>query len=133
MKSFMDISVIIPTFNEQDEIGRLIASLQQQSGLQLEILVVDGGSSDATVEISKSYRANVLISPSKGRGAQMNYAAKFARSRLLLFLHADSYLESSVQLETAVKFYLASPDASSSAGHFAINFLSPTTDRKSVV
>jgi len=85
------ISVIIPTFNESASIADLISLVRTQSlGVEVEIIVVDGGSTDATAEIVKHSKATFLRSPQKGRSAQLNYGAAHSSYPHLFFLHADS-------------------------------------------
>lgn len=81
------ISVIIPTLNEAGNIQNAIASIQ--SGTNIEVIVVDGGSQDYTVELSQSLGAKVISSP-PGRAMQMNAGAFMASGDILLFLHADT-------------------------------------------
>jgi len=83
------ISIIIPTFNEAGNIKEAIASTQKSANI--EIIVVDGGSSDDTVEIAQSLGVKV-ISSSPGRAVQMNVGAAMANGEILLFLHADTRL-----------------------------------------
>lgn len=87
------ISIIIPTYNEADSIARLLHYLQGAMAQEPrpEILVVDGGSTDATAHLARQAGATVLASPRKGRAAQLNHGAARARGMLLYFLHADSY------------------------------------------
>jgi rSAM/selenodomain-associated transferase 2/rSAM/selenodomain-associated transferase 1 len=83
------ISIIIPTLNEADVIKATIARLPESE--KVEILVVDGGSSDNTVVSAQTLGARVLIkAPSKAE--QMNAGAAEARGKVLLFLHADTRL-----------------------------------------
>jgi rSAM/selenodomain-associated transferase 2 len=86
---YKDISVIIPAFNEETNIKSSIDSAKQLN--PLEIIVVDGGSTDRTCELAKNTGAK-LIKSAKGRGAQMNAGASLAQGEILLFLHADSRL-----------------------------------------
>jgi rSAM/selenodomain-associated transferase 2 len=91
------ISVIIPVLNEAKQIGPCLDQFADQQG-DLEIIVVDGGSLDATVNLAKRLGAKV-IHASGGRGPQMNAGAAVARGEILLFLHADGRLpEDSVRL-----------------------------------
>ncbi len=81
------LSVVIPVLNEAANLSQTLASLS--SGFEVEILVVDGGSSDASVEVAERSGASVLRSE-PGRGRQMNLGAGAAQGDLLFFLHGDS-------------------------------------------
>ena len=85
------LSVIIPVLNEQAVIGRCIRALQG-SLPDAEILVVDGASSDATVETARQFPAVRVIEAARGRALQMNAGASAAQGNVLLFLHADVQL-----------------------------------------
>ena len=86
------LSVIIPTFNEAAAIGPLLAYLRADaSAAPLEIIVADGGSTDATAAAAAAAGARVLACPRRGRAAQLNHGAAAAQGPLLYFLHADSY------------------------------------------
>ena len=82
------LSVVIPTLNEAACIGTTLESVQRVS-TDLEIIVVDGGSTDDTVGIAQWCGARVLTS-ARGRGAQLHAGALAARSDVLWFLHADT-------------------------------------------
>ncbi len=99
------ISIIIPTYNEAGNISELLSELTDVAGAEsgldnglenrIEIIVVDGGSSDRTPAIVSDYIESYpvqLIVTSPGRAAQMNQGAKAAQGKILLFLHADSRL-----------------------------------------
>ncbi|MFN6474096.1 MAG: TIGR04283 family arsenosugar biosynthesis glycosyltransferase [Nostoc sp. SerVER01] len=83
------ISIIIPTLNEAANIKEAIATTQAR--INIEFIVVDGGSSDDSVEIAQSLGVKV-ISSSAGRAVQMNAGAVAASGEILLFLHADTRL-----------------------------------------
>lgn len=89
------ISIIIPMLNEAERIGKLLQHLIENAKQknQLELIVVDGGSTDNSVEIVKTFtQTNIkLINSSKGRAKQMNIGAKAATGTILYFLHADSF------------------------------------------
>tara|TARA_R110000868_G_scaffold259361_5_gene517346 strand:- start:117634 stop:118317 length:684 start_codon:yes stop_codon:yes gene_type:complete len=86
------ISIIIPAINEEESLIKLIPYLISSSELEeIEIIISDGGSTDGTKELSKKNIVRVVQSPKKGRAAQMNYGAKYAKGKTLYFLHADSY------------------------------------------
>jgi rSAM/selenodomain-associated transferase 2 len=82
-----NISIIIPTLNEAQNIPALKPLIQQVN----EIIVIDGGSSDTTVQLATNLGFTVLRTD-KGRGAQLNLGAGKASSQILLFLHADTTL-----------------------------------------
>ncbi|MEO9648848.1 MAG: TIGR04283 family arsenosugar biosynthesis glycosyltransferase [Roseobacter sp.] len=88
------ISVIIPTLNAQEHLGACLRALMPglEAGLIRELIVSDGGSSDATVEIAKAWGAEI-IQGSPSRGAQLARACGAAQGRWLLVLHADTRLE----------------------------------------
>jgi len=85
----MSVSIIIPTWNEATCIADTIRSLRQQN--PREIIVVDGGSSDASIVCARE--ADVVLTSQPGRAFQMNAGAAVARGDCLLFLHADCTLE----------------------------------------
>lgn len=82
------VSVIIPTLNEEESIGVTLEAIARVRG-DFEVIVTDGGSDDATVEIARQFGARVIISD-RGRGTQMHNGAQVARGQTLLFLHADT-------------------------------------------
>ena len=86
------ISIIIPTLNEAHGIGILLEYLNSIINPEIvsEILVVDGGSSDNTLEIASNFKVTVLESE-KGRAKQMNFGAQRAQGTTLYFLHADTF------------------------------------------
>lgn len=86
-----EISIIIPVLNEEAVIERLLDNLQlyRNDRLVKEVLVVDGGSTDSTVERVSKKGVRVLRSV-KGRARQMNAGAKHAAGTILYFLHADT-------------------------------------------
>lgn len=84
------LSVIIPTYNEADHIASLVGSLKKHADYRLiEIIVVDGGSTDETTKLAKNAGAVAVTSPEKGRAAQMNYGVQIAKGEMLYFVHAD--------------------------------------------
>lgn len=82
-------SVIIPTFNEEILIEKILASLVKIDNI--EIIISDGGSSDKTVDIVKKYNVKIVNSKT-GRGIQLNEGAKISNGEILCFLHADTLL-----------------------------------------
>ena len=88
----LTLSSIIPTYNEAATIASLLAYLRQPTAGELapELIVADGGSTDATQQLARQAGATVLHCPRRGRAAQMNHGAQHAQGTLLYFLHADS-------------------------------------------
>lgn len=82
------LSIIIPTLNEAHSIGATLDAMKEVRG-RVEVLIVDGGSSDRTLEILKERGARVIESE-RGRGTQMHAGARAARGEVLWFLHADT-------------------------------------------
>ncbi|AFZ50050.1 TIGR04283 family arsenosugar biosynthesis glycosyltransferase [Dactylococcopsis salina] len=83
------LSVIIPVLNEEKTIAQTLEHLQKTA---VEIIIVDGGSTDNTVEIVQNMGIKTILSPEPGRSNQMNTGAKYAIGKVLLFLHADTKL-----------------------------------------
>lgn len=85
------ISIIIPTLNEAQTIGRLVSHLFQYKEESLvEIIVVDGGSTDDTVAIAEEMGATVISCTNCGRAPQMNKGAAAAIGSILYFVHSDT-------------------------------------------
>ena len=87
----MSLSIIIPTLNEAENIPALLDSLQPQRQRGVEVVVVDGGSTDNTAALARNHADQVITSP-PGRARQMNAGAAAARGEILCFLHADTRL-----------------------------------------
>lgn len=87
----MRISIIVPVLDEAGGLAAALGELQRARKRGHEVIVVDGGSKDATVAIAQPLADRVIVSP-KGRAAQMNAGANEARGDALLFLHADTRL-----------------------------------------
>jgi len=85
------ISIIIPTINEATNLPLLLSDLSviQKEG---EILIIDCGSKDKTIDIANIYGVKVFKSKEKNRGLQLNIGAKNSRGEWLIFLHADTRL-----------------------------------------
>jgi rSAM/selenodomain-associated transferase 2 len=81
-------SVIIPALNEESRVAAAVSSVR---GLA-EVIVVDGGSEDATADVARRAGARVVVSP-RGRGVQLDRGAREATGDWLVFLHADTRLE----------------------------------------
>ena len=88
MKAHPRLSIILPVLNEASGIAATLAALRP---LAAEIIVVDGGSDDATPDIAQGLADQVITAP-RGRALQMNAGAAVVRGDILLFLHADTLL-----------------------------------------
>lgn len=84
------ISIIVPALNEAALLGATLRPLVGAPAT--ELIVVDGGSHDGTIEIARQFTPKVLQG-ARGRANQMNFGARQAEGELLLFLHADTALK----------------------------------------
>ena len=110
------LSVIIPTWNEESTLGPTLERLRPES--VSEVIVVDGGSHDATRTIARSHGAKWL-EVARGRGCQMNRGAAAATGDLLLFLHADTLVPNDFHKHIAE--VLARPGVSAGAFRLGID------------
>ncbi len=83
------LSIVIPTLNEEEHLGQTLEKVDRVP--HGEVIVVDGGSRDRTVEIAEKWGARV-IRTEPNRGRQMNLGAREASGDILLFVHADTRL-----------------------------------------
>ena len=91
----MRLSVVVPALNEERNVARAVASAREGAGAadHCEVVVVDGGSDDATVSVAHSAGADaVLVSPERGRAAQLARGVERCSGDVIVFLHADSTL-----------------------------------------
>jgi glycosyltransferase involved in cell wall biosynthesis len=90
----MSISVVIPCFNAEATIGQAIASVLEQSGREIEILVVDDGSTDHSLAVARSFgpRVRVITGPNRGVAAARNRGIAKTGGEWIVFLDADDLL-----------------------------------------
>jgi glycosyltransferase involved in cell wall biosynthesis len=106
----MQLSVVIITFNEEANIGRTLQSVQPLvADGKGEVIIVDSGSTDRTVEIAKSFGAKVFVEEWKGFAAQKNSAIDKATSNWILSLDADEEVEPSLLDELTFLFRAPTP------------------------
>jgi rSAM/selenodomain-associated transferase 2 len=89
----LKVSVVITTLNEEKHIGNLIENLLAIP--EIEIIVSDGGSTDRTPEICRSYPVKFILGEA-GRGKQLNRGAKAGEGDVFFFLHADSVINGEI-------------------------------------
>jgi len=111
------ISVIIPALKEAAVIGATLVALLRLPG-DLEILLVDGSSDDATAEIARSYQRVRVVVSERGRGTQLREGARVSTGDILWFLHADTI----VPPEAADQIHKTLEDPKIAGGNFALQF-----------
>ena len=85
------LSVVVPVLNEARHLPFLLADLQRWPDA-LQIVVVDGGSTDKTIQVAHQGGAQVVQSPVQGRGQQLQRGLQLSQHSWLMVLHADSRL-----------------------------------------
>jgi rSAM/selenodomain-associated transferase 2 len=115
------VSIIIPTLNAEPFLPSTLAALVPAaiSGLVRELVIVDGGSDDATLAIADGAGA-AIICTERGRGRQLRAGGRVARSDWLLFLHADTVLEEG-WMDEVEQFIEAGETARAAAFRFALD------------
>jgi glycosyltransferase involved in cell wall biosynthesis len=88
----LTVTLVIPALDEARALPATLAHLKRLDPQPDEVLLIDGGSEDATCAIATEAGIRLVISPVQGRGAQVNYGVKAARSTVVCILHADSQL-----------------------------------------
>src|SRR3989344_5384250 len=89
MKNLL-VSVIIPVYNEEEDIEECLNTLQEQNYKPIEIIIVDDGSTDKTLEIIKRFKkVKLLKQDHKGPGAARNFCVKYSKGEIFVFIDAD--------------------------------------------
>jgi len=113
----MKISVVIPVLNERESLPATIAGVESADPVH-EIIAVDGGSQDGTLEWLWSRQCVRTLSSDRGKGTQLNVCALAATGEVLLFLHADTQLPPSALNEIRAALL----DTSVVGGCFCVRF-----------
>ncbi|MBA3262390.1 MAG: TIGR04283 family arsenosugar biosynthesis glycosyltransferase [Thermoleophilaceae bacterium] len=112
------ISIVVPVLDEAAALPALLDRLGRLAG-RWELVVCDGGSSDATPDIARSHAARpTVVCASRGRATQMNAGSAAARGDALLFLHADTQLPAGAHAQLT----RALADPAVLGGNFALRF-----------
>lgn len=119
------ISIIIPLYNKNQEIKRAIDSVLSQTYSDFELIIVDGGSTDGSVETVNSYidkRINLIHQVSKGAALARNEGILYSNSELIAFLDADDTWNPNF-LQVVMDMYSRYPNAGAygTSGHIKIN------------
>ena len=122
-----ELSIIIPTLNADPYLPRCLDSFNVGLGLGLirEVIIVDGGSDDHTITMASGAGCRVISSPIACRGRQLHIGAQNAKSDWLLFLHADTFLESN--WANVIKAQMHFPEF---AAAFALAYDSPSKEAR---
>ncbi|MGB3311217.1 MAG: TIGR04283 family arsenosugar biosynthesis glycosyltransferase [Nodosilinea sp.] len=110
------ISIVIPALNEATNLPSVLNAIY--AAASVEVVVVDGGSSDGTAQVARAMGARVVES-APGRSHQMNQGARAAKGPLLIFLHADTRLPKG--FDQAIRQTLAQPGVVAGAFTLAID------------
>ncbi|MFP4360171.1 MAG: glycosyltransferase [Alphaproteobacteria bacterium] len=89
------VTVVIPCYNAERWVGRAIRSALDQEGVAVEVIVVDDGSTDASLDVIRSFgdRIRFETGPNCGACAARNRGLEMATAPYVMFLDADDYLE----------------------------------------
>lgn len=119
------LSVIIPALNERDCLPALLADLNSQKEVDLEIIIADGGSTDGTLEQCRPFDP-IIVRAARGRACQLNAGFRRSTGSDILFLHADSRIKDPGLLGNALRHWrnaLAIDGQETVAGHFPLKFM----------
>ena len=103
----MTISIIIPTYNAQNYLKKLLDEIKIQSLSDYELIIIDSSSKDKTVEVAKKYTDNVIVIPQNefDHGGTRAKAAQLAKGEILVFLTQDALPYDAYTIENIVKVF----------------------------
>ena len=85
------ISVVIPTYNDEKDIGKCLSTLKRQTFKDFEIIIVDGHSKDNTIKIARKYNVKIFYENIGTRGGACNIGVRKTRGKIIVFTDADAY------------------------------------------
>ncbi len=123
------LSIVVPVYNERDQLPLFLEMLTLQQNIRFELLICDGGSTDGTAEEARLFASEspfplYVLDSAKGRSLQMNTGAKSAVAETLLFLHVDSRFNNPNALHRGwTELYKVQSQSDGwIAGHFSLKF-----------
>ncbi|SHI51325.1 transferase 2, rSAM/selenodomain-associated [Malonomonas rubra DSM 5091] len=117
-----ELNIIVPLLNERSEIASFLTNMVEQQDVDYELIFVDGGSTDGSLEyLQQAVFPGRVFSSEVGRARQMNAGVQQAEAEWLLFLHIDSRFSDPRALRRALDM-LQQPGSINLAGHFALKF-----------
>lgn len=114
------VSILVPVLNDAEPLERLLDCLRAAADARVELLVIDGGSADASRDVARSAGVDELLEGARGRGAQLALGAERARGTWLWMLHADS------EPDPACLAHLLARDDRPGWGRFAVRLTGST-------
>jgi glycosyltransferase involved in cell wall biosynthesis len=96
MKDAPLVTVIVPTYNSAKTLQRCLASIEQQTYPNIEVVLVDGGSDDGTVSVAAPFNAQVHICPGMGMAAATNHGIMHSRGRYVYRVDSDVVLDHTI-------------------------------------
>ena len=121
IRHYPSISIIVPAYNEENFIAGTIETLLELSYPKKEIIIVDDGSTDRTLEIAKSFvprGVKVVHRPNGGKWAALNYGILFSKGEIILTVDADSLVSRTALIEVVKSFQ--DPEVTAVAGNVKV-------------
>lgn len=125
-----ELSIVVPILNEEETLPALFAMLARQERVAIELIIVDGGSTDGSLSLAERLAAAStfacrLLCGERGRGRQLNAGARAASAGMILFLHSDSSFPDPLALRRGLEALAAAITRRGdcrAAGRFALRF-----------
>ncbi|MDE7479605.1 MAG: glycosyltransferase, partial [Lachnospiraceae bacterium] len=105
-------TIVMPTYNSERTIGKALKSIREQKFDQdeIEILVIDGGSSDKTIDIANRYKATILLNEKRVPEAAKQLGYRYAKGKWIIKQDSDEVYTNDRQLEKKKQFIEKNPD-----------------------